>query len=71
MAQGARAGSAGADTIQTKKDEVRSPLSWTLCGAGEGNRTLVASLEGWCFTTKLHPHVTVSAPTLQRLRWSG
>ena len=24
-------------------------------GAGEGNRTLVASLEGWSFTTKLHP----------------
>ncbi len=26
-------------------------------GAGEGNRTLVASLEGWSFTTKLHPRV--------------
>ena len=25
--------------------------------AGEQNRTVVASLEGWCFTTKLHPHV--------------
>ena len=25
-------------------------------GAGEGNRTLLASLEGWSFTTKLHPH---------------
>ena len=24
-------------------------------GAGEGNRTLVTSLEGWGFTTKLHP----------------
>ncbi len=24
-------------------------------GAGEGNRTLVASLEGWSFTIKLHP----------------
>ena len=28
-------------------------------GAGEGNRTLVASLEGWSFTTKLHPLFTV------------
>ena len=30
-------------------------LSYTpkLYGAGEGNRTLVASLEGWSFTTKL------------------
>ena len=26
-------------------------------GAGEGNRTLVISLEGWSFTTKLHPHI--------------
>ena len=26
-------------------------------GAGEGNRTLVASLEGWSFTTKLHPQI--------------
>jgi hypothetical protein len=24
-------------------------------GAGRGNRTLIASLEGWCFTTKLYP----------------
>ncbi len=26
--------------------------------AGEGNRTLVISLEGWSFTTKLHPRTT-------------
>ena len=25
-------------------------------GAGRGNRTLVTSLEGWSFTTKLYPH---------------
>ena len=25
-------------------------------GAGDGNRTHMASLEGWNFTTKLHPH---------------
>ncbi len=25
-------------------------------GAGEGNRTLDISLEGWSFTIKLHPH---------------
>ena len=23
--------------------------------AGDGNRTHLTSLEGWCFTTKLHP----------------
>jgi hypothetical protein len=26
-------------------------------GAGEGNRTLVVSLEGFCSTIELHPHV--------------
>ncbi len=25
-------------------------------GAGDENRTHVASLEGWSFTIKLHPH---------------
>jgi hypothetical protein len=28
-----------------------------LPGAGEGNRTLATSLEGWGSTTELHPHV--------------
>lgn len=34
------------------------PLSYTRSGstgAGGGNRTRIASLEGWSFTTKLHP----------------
>ena len=26
-------------------------------GAGRGNRTPDISLEGWSFTTKLHPHL--------------
>ena len=26
-------------------------------GAGEGNRTLVVSLEGFCSTIELHPHI--------------
>ena len=30
------------------------------CGAGEGNRTLAASLEGWSSTIEQHPHVRVS-----------
>jgi hypothetical protein len=29
-------------------------------GAGEENRTLDQSLEGSCFTTKLHPHMIIS-----------
>ena len=31
-------------------------------GAGEGNRTLVVSLEGFCSTIELHPHVTAQMP---------
>ncbi len=30
----------------------------TLNGAGEGNRTLATSLEGWCSTIELHPHAS-------------
>ena len=26
-------------------------------GAGTGNRTRVSSLEGWCSTIELHPHI--------------
>ena len=29
-------------------------------GAGEGNRTLVISLEGFCSTIKLHPHLAIN-----------
>ena len=28
-----------------------------LDGAGDGNRTRVSSLEGWCSTIELHPQV--------------
>ncbi len=28
-----------------------------LHGAGDGNRTRVTSLEGWCSTIELHPHI--------------
>ena len=27
--------------------------------AGDGNRTHISSLEGWCSTTELHPHTTI------------
>ena len=30
------------------------------CGAGDGNRTRVSSLEGWCSTIELHPHSSAS-----------
>ena len=31
-----------------------------LPGAGEGNRTLVSSLEGWCSTIELHPQARLA-----------
>jgi hypothetical protein len=31
-------------------------------GAGEGNRTLATSLEGWGSTTELHPHIISNLP---------
>ena len=35
----------------------RTPVPQTgLAGAGEGNRTLVVSLEGFCSAIELHPH---------------
>ena len=45
---------------------------WPLTGAGEGNRTLVVSLEGFCSTIELHPpgpdkKCTISAPSLAPL----
>ena len=36
-------------------------------GAGEGNRTLATSLEGWGSTTELHPH-TIGAENEIRTR---
>jgi hypothetical protein len=37
-------------------------------GAGDGNRTHIASLEGWSFTTKLHPHQRKHAVLSNKLR---
>ena len=35
-------------------------LSYTpVLGAGDGNRTRTASLEGWNSTIELHPHLTM------------
>ena len=37
-------------------------------GAGEGNRTLVSSLEGFCSAIELHPRVDVGIPQPVRLQ---
>jgi hypothetical protein len=39
-------------------------------GAGEGNRTLVFSLEGCCSTIELHPHALFYAKPRGGLQWS-
>ena len=33
---------------------------WRMYGAGDGNRTRVSSLEGWCSTIELHPQILFS-----------
>ncbi len=37
---------------------------WRVDGAGDGNRTHVASLEGWNSTIELHPHTASTALTI-------
>src|SRR3954469_17300347 len=39
---------------------------WLVFGAGEGNRTLVFSLEGCCSTIELHPRLGRSPNTASR-----
>src|SRR5437660_1127005 len=38
--------------------------AWPKAGAGEGNRTLVSSLEGYSFTIKLHPRAPIKLARL-------
>ena len=40
-------------------------------GAGDGNRTHVASLEGWSSTIELHPRNTGRIYILPEILWSG
>ena len=48
-----------------------------IAGAGSGNRTRLASLEGWNFTDKLYPHLRrpcqsrarIAKRFFQNLRW--
>ena len=57
------------ETAQTKRPPV---IRWSLQknGAGEGNRTLVTSLEGWRSTIELHPHVVGAAGFEPATPWS-
>jgi hypothetical protein len=41
----------------------------TQAGAGEGNRTLITSLEGWSSTIELHPHSSSGFSSLGSAAW--
>lgn len=44
--------------------ELHGPNCYIFYGAGEGNRTLTVSLEGFCSTIELHPHLLFRLPQL-------
>ena len=55
--------------IRTPDPRLRRPLLYPAelqaqNGAGEGNRTLTASLEGWNSTIELHPHLPLCSQRL-------
>ena len=46
--------------IKDAKNEFRMKLVFYITKAGDGNRTHVSSLEGWCSTIELHPQMPSS-----------
>src|SRR5262245_42642269 len=55
-------------SIELPSTKLPSTKLRTNPGAGEGNRTLVVSLEGFCSTIELHPRATslLSPPDVQQ-----
>ena len=43
--------------IHKKEYKKRNRINSFFKRAGDGNRTHVSSLEGWCSTIELHPHI--------------
>ena len=43
--------------IHKKEYKKRNRINSFFKRAGDGNRTHVSSLEGWCSTTELHPRI--------------
>ena len=43
--------------IHKKEYKKRNRINSFFKRAGDGNRTHVSSLEGWCSTIELHPHL--------------
>ena len=48
----------GRCSIQLSYEHICSHLPVGKWKAGDGNRTHVSSLEGWCSTIELHPHIS-------------
>src|SRR3954466_870098 len=46
-----------------RRKRCADPILFSSRGAGEGNRTLVISLEGFCSTIELHPRRQPEPPT--------
>ena len=53
--------------IHKKEYKKRNRINSFFKRAGDGNRTHVSSLEGWCSTIELHPHIAVLASRLYPL----
>ena len=45
--------------IHKKEHKKRNRINSFFKRAGDGNRTHVSSLEGWCSTIELHPHINL------------
>ena len=45
--------------IHKKEYKKRNRINSFFKRAGDGNRTHISSLEGWCSTTELHPHIYI------------
>ena len=52
--------------IHKKEYKKRNRINSFFKRAGDGNRTHVSSLEGWCSTIELHPHVQYSVASSHR-----
>ena len=49
--------------IHKKEHKKRNRINSFFKRAGDGNRTHVSSLEGWCSTIELHPRIVASVIT--------
>ena len=49
----------GRCSIQLSYEHVLLTARIAMRRAGDGNRTHVSSLEGWCSTIELHPHIII------------